>query len=124
MPLPLQGKTIFGSEPTFSSPQTRLSSATKSFTPVSEGRTRSRHLDKHVLAEWTRKLADLVDDAEAAAASAATKPPSPLDGDGSALEAAMLEQERDLLAAELSELKGEANKVRPCASTLLAARSV
>ncbi|GAA5916028.1 hypothetical protein JCM8208_007492 [Rhodotorula glutinis] len=105
------GKTIFGSEPAFSSPQTRLSSATKAFTPVSEGRPRARHLDKHVLAEWTRKLAELVDDAEAAAATAASKPRSPLDGGGNALEIAMLEQERDLLAAELVEIKDEVKKL-------------
>ncbi|GAA5932088.1 hypothetical protein JCM3775_004237 [Rhodotorula graminis] len=105
------GKTIFGSESAFSSPQTRLSSATKSFTPVSETRPRARHLDKHVLAEWTRKLAELVDDAEAAAATAASKPRSPLDGGGNALEVAMLEQERDLLAAELVESRDEVKKM-------------
>lgn len=120
----MQGKTIFGSEPAFSSPQTRLSSATKAFTPVSEGRPRARHLDKHVLAEWTRKLAELVDDAEAAAATAASKPRSPLDGGGNALEIAMLEQERDLLAAELVEIKDEVKKVRRLLLRLLPSPTV
>ncbi|BGP37140.1 hypothetical protein JCM10450v2_001046 [Rhodotorula kratochvilovae] len=104
------GKAI-GSDAPFSSPQSRFSSASKAFTPASESRARTRHLDKHVLAEWTRKLSDLVDDAEAAAASAATKPRSPTDGGGSALEIAMLEQERDLLAAELAALKEDAKKL-------------
>ncbi|GAA5821205.1 hypothetical protein JCM3770_005251 [Rhodotorula araucariae] len=104
------GKAV-GSEPAFSSPQSRFSSATKAFTPASESRFRARHLDKQVLAEWTRKLADLVDEAEAAAADAATKPRSPTDGGGSAIEIAVLEQERDLLAAQVVALKEAANKV-------------
>ncbi|BGP05508.1 hypothetical protein JCM10049v2_001314 [Rhodotorula toruloides] len=100
----------FGSKNSFASSQHRLSNA--SLTD-----TRPRHkIDVQILSDWTRKLADLVAAAQAQAAAveaAASKPrtPSPApvnDAGGSALEMEMLEQERDLLAAELAALKEEA----------------
>lgn len=90
--------------------------------------TRPRHkIDVQILADWTRKLADLVDAAQAQTAAveaAASKPrtPSPApvnDAGGSALEMEMLEQERDLLAAELAALKEEAKTVRSVLSLVI-----
>lgn len=111
-----QGKVLNPEQP-FSSPQGRL--GVTACAPSSDVKPRARMLDKNVLAEWMRKLADLVDLCEAAATAAvhrAEKAPSstPVDpaSEGSALEAAMLEQERDLLAAELNALKEDHQKVR------------
>ncbi|GJN87906.1 hypothetical protein Rhopal_000861-T1 [Rhodotorula paludigena] len=115
-----QTRNVFGkalnSEQPFSSPQGRL--GVTACAPSSDVKPRARMLDKNVLAEWMRKLADLVDSCEAAATAAvqrAEKAPSPTPVDpaseGSALEAAMLEQERDLLAAELNALKEDYQKL-------------
>ncbi|GAA6004106.1 uncharacterized protein JCM10292_005886 [Rhodotorula paludigena] len=115
-----QTRNVFGkalqSEQPFSSPQARL--AGPACVPSSDVKPRARALDKNVLAEWMRKLADLVDACEGAATAAVNrteKAPSPTPVDpasqGSALEAAMLEQERDLLAAELNALKEDYQKL-------------
>ncbi|GAA6000756.1 hypothetical protein JCM10207_004640 [Rhodosporidiobolus poonsookiae] len=99
----------------FSSPGA-VFSGSNAFTTFSEPRARPAEpkIDLAHLSRWVRQLADLVETCEAAANAAAAaaadaaKPPSPDPvNDGAALELAMLEQERDLLAADLAALKEE-----------------
>ncbi|BGP22351.1 hypothetical protein JCM10295v2_001230 [Rhodotorula toruloides] len=97
----------FGSENSFASAQHRSSNSS-----LTDARPRHK-IDVQVLSDWTRKLADLVEAAQAQAAVAANqrRTPSPVpghDAGGAALEMEMLEQERDLIAAELAALKEEA----------------
>ncbi|GAA5964476.1 hypothetical protein JCM3765_006294 [Sporobolomyces pararoseus] len=69
-------------------------------------REKSHHVDVQVLSKWIRQLDDFVSTCEATI----SPPISPTEGIGegpSAIEVEMLEQERDLLAAELSNLKEE-----------------
>ncbi|GAA5879250.1 hypothetical protein JCM16303_003134 [Sporobolomyces ruberrimus] len=74
--------------------------------PFAELRQKSHSVDIQVLSKWIRQLDDFVTTCEATASA----PVSPTDGMGeepSAIEVEMLEQERDLIAAELSALKEE-----------------
>ncbi|BGP13295.1 hypothetical protein JCM10213v2_001214 [Rhodosporidiobolus nylandii] len=94
-------------DPSFSSPGASLSRPSP-FSTFSEPRssTVDHNIDLAVLSRWIRKLPELVDACEALANE---KPPTPEPSDGSELEVAMLEQERDLLAADLAALKEEVN---------------
>lgn len=79
--------------------------------PFAELRQKSHSVDIQVLSKWIRQLDDFVTTCEATASA----PVSPTDGMGeepSAIEVEMLEQERDLIAAELSALKEEVALVR------------
>ncbi|GAA5901851.1 uncharacterized protein JCM6883_000416 [Sporobolomyces salmoneus] len=74
--------------------------------PFADTRHKSHSVDVQVLSKWIRQLDDFVNTCE----STISPPISPIEGTGdgpSAIEVEMLEQERDLLAAELSALKDE-----------------
>ncbi|GAA5984437.1 hypothetical protein JCM11641_000137 [Rhodosporidiobolus odoratus] len=91
-------------DPAFSSPGRPFHNPSV-FTTFSEPRARpDTSIDLSVLSRWTRKLGELV---EACEVLIDAKPPSPESDHGSALEVAMLEQERDLLAADLAAVKDE-----------------
>ncbi|GAA6043638.1 hypothetical protein JCM8097_000848 [Rhodosporidiobolus ruineniae] len=69
------------------------------------------NIDLTVLSRWTRTLGELVDACEVAlreAEEAKPATPEPVPDESSALEVAMLEEERDLIAAELEALKKDA----------------
>lgn len=111
----------------FSSPGGAFTSATNSFSSFgSEPRahappnppSHSHTLDLSVLSRWTCKLGELVEACQTVMDEAEEekrrKPstPEPVEDAAAALEVAMLEQERDLLAADLEALKEEAAAVR------------
>ncbi|GAA5903850.1 hypothetical protein JCM5296_005571 [Sporobolomyces johnsonii] len=81
-------------------------SSNHTFSSLSEARPKPHNIDLQVLSRWVRTLDDLVGACEAALPAA----PSPAEptGDGpSAIEFEMLEQERDLIAADLEAIKDE-----------------
>ncbi|GAA5850949.1 hypothetical protein JCM8547_009139 [Rhodosporidiobolus lusitaniae] len=99
-------------DPSFSSPGNNFT-APSPFSTFSEPRlpasSQAEHgIDLSVLSRWTRKLGELVAACEAALNEAAAKPPSPTEEQSTALEMAMLQQERDLFAADFAALKEEA----------------
>jgi len=76
------------------------------FSAISDTRQKAHNVDAQVLSKWVRKLDELV----LACESIQSPPISPTDGMGdgpSAIEVEMLEQERDLIAADLAALKEE-----------------
>ncbi|GAA5979263.1 hypothetical protein JCM10908_002860 [Rhodotorula pacifica] len=109
-----QTRNVFGKAITagniVDSPAARFSKAAAVFSDTPEPRPRHK-IDFTALSKWTRRLADLIDACEVSAKASSRAEPaneSPKDELGSnALEMAMLEQERDLLAAELAALKEE-----------------
>lgn len=89
----------------------RFSKAASVFSDGSDPRPRHK-IDFTALSEWTRRLADLIDTCEVSAKAAEAGRDSPKEEGGSTkLEMAMLEQERDLIAAELAALKDEMTSV-------------
>jgi hypothetical protein len=121
-----QAKTL-ARETSFSSPGAAFSAATNSFSSfASEPRLQpqpSQALNLSTLSRWTRKLGELVDVCQTALEEAKPATPEPVD-DGSTLEIAMLEQERDLLAADFEALKAEVAVVRRILSFLTLVRDV
>ncbi|GAA5878601.1 hypothetical protein JCM3774_004078 [Rhodotorula dairenensis] len=106
-----QTRNVFGkaipSANVLDSPAARLSKAASGFPDAPDPRPRHK-VDFNALSEWTRRLADLIDACEASAKASMLAGQSPKEEAGSTkLEMAMLEQERDLIAAELATLKSE-----------------
>ncbi|TKA57036.1 hypothetical protein B0A53_00992 [Rhodotorula sp. CCFEE 5036] len=106
-----QTRNVFGkaipANNVLDSPAARFSKAASVFSDGAELRPRLK-IDFTALSEWTRRLADLIDTCEVNAKAAEAGRDSPKDEGGSTkLEMAMLEQERDLIAAELAALKDE-----------------
>ncbi|GAA5912911.1 hypothetical protein JCM6882_009511 [Rhodosporidiobolus microsporus] len=94
-------------DPSFSSPIKTFNEPSPFATFSEPRRPTEQNIDLAVLSRWTRKLNELIEACEEALNA---KPPSPepVADDGAALEVAMLEQERDLLAADLAAIKEEA----------------
>ncbi|GAA5936884.1 uncharacterized protein JCM15063_000090 [Sporobolomyces koalae] len=72
-----------------------------------DGRSKAHSVDAQVLAKWIRTLDDLVSSCESINPSPPISPTGDVGTGPSAIEVEMLEQERDLIAAELAALKEE-----------------
>ncbi|GAA5826318.1 hypothetical protein JCM11251_007252 [Rhodosporidiobolus azoricus] len=110
-------------DPSLSSPSHTFNRSTPFATFSEPRRPTEQNVDLAVLSRWTRKLAELADACEEELAAKPTTP-EPMADDGSALEVAMLEQERDLLAADLVAIKEEAGNLVDREQTLRAAVEV
>ncbi|GAA6020403.1 hypothetical protein JCM8202_000056 [Rhodotorula sphaerocarpa] len=116
-----QTRNVFGkaiqAESVFPSPSVRSAKAAHGVTEAQDARSRHK-IDFAALSDWTRRLADLIDACERATRAEQARPTqSPddlakMEHSDSVLEVAMLEQERDLIAAQLANLKAEMDQLR------------
>lgn len=121
-----QGKAI-QAESVFPSPSVRSAKAAHGVTEAQDARSRHK-IDFAALSDWTRRLADLIDACERATRAEQARPTqSPdevakMEHSDSVLEVAMLEQERDLIAAQLANLKAEMDQVSKGSARLCSCR--
>lgn len=107
-----QGKALQG-DGTYASPSSRLAKMAGASGEVRDVPQSRYKIDHLVLSEWTRRLADLVDECEESFPRREDEAAPDSGGSDRMLEVFMLEQERDLLAAELAKVKADLEEVRP-----------